>query len=507
MKFLFKVFLLSRPKEQGFVIPVVIALGLIMTLVGTISIFQSSDEQITATSQRASAKALAAAEIGVARYRELIDTYKIIATYPACVSWGSDGKCDDTNNTISWGNISALTDGSGNSIINDSCPNDGSTEVVEALTDDGTTDKGRNWQNIDDADPSKGQYRLWNYTYTSNYDDGPNAGDSSDDVGYTGVQPTGVLVVEGQADGATAKIQVDLPIQPGIPTRTTNDNTSPLIPRNQIELEDDFNNFNPALWITNGTGTSTPVSVSLSGVKVNGNIIVKDTNCSPNSLPNTASLNDTDDSIIVNPQVVSHYESTNLPLGTTLNNIDGSNLPGATLPRDTDSAASDNIYYYNVSGNINFSDGKVLSIPNGTKVVLFINGNITLTSDNTDTPVQEIYLNDDVNNDSSHLEIYGGSGTTSIIFQGAKKIYIKAFIHAPNATVNINDEPDVNITGVMWVKDWTDSSTNTSDTDVTITPDNQYFNYRSVEDLMASGIRLTDPIISQPSQWQVLEAE
>ena len=53
---LLKILFINQPKDKGYVIPIVFALGLIMTLVGTISIFQSSDEQIISISQRESLK-------------------------------------------------------------------------------------------------------------------------------------------------------------------------------------------------------------------------------------------------------------------------------------------------------------------------------------------------------------------------------------------------------------------------------------------------------------------
>ena len=59
----------------------------------------------------------------------------------------------------------------------------------------------------------------------------------------------------------------------------------------------------------------------------------------------------------------------------------------------------------------------------------------------------------------------------------------------------------------MFVKDWDDQSGTTNK--VTITPDDQdqYFNYKSIQDLSSSGARIVDPIIYKPSEWETVQVE
>jgi Tfp pilus assembly protein PilX len=518
MNFLFKALVRNRSKDRGFVIPVVIALGLIMSLLGTISIFQSNDENLTASSQRATARALAAAEIGVARYRELIDKYRIIATYPACVSWNTTtGNCDDTGTTKSWKNISAVKDTTATSLINASCPANGSTAVVAMAV--------RGWQYIDSTNPSLGQYRLWNYTYISNYSGGA----------YTS-QPVGRLIVEGrfnqnntnltnESQAAVANIEVDLPIQPGIPTPNAE----------IIQLEGNFNRFNPALWITGTPGGTVNASVTnASGLKVNGNIIVTDADCNITAtIPTTANLQTPNtQSIIIDARQPGYKTpptagATNLDADADVdvNSINASDINnGVTLPRSGDFSETrpdGSVYYhYLVDGAVNL-DEKDLNIVAGTKVILYLNGNITLKG-NPDPdgggPLlpQPVNLNFRTgnNNKSYHLEIYGSNSTTAINLQGKGAINIKALIHAPNATVNVtqdvNNDPTVIINGAVWVKDWNGSSSLT--TPVTISPDDptdttkiseQYSNYTYIKnDLVSAGARVVDPVISTPSRWE-----
>ena len=540
MKLLFKVFLLSRPKEQGFVLPIIIALGLIMTLVGTISIFQSSDEQLTASSQRATSKALAAAEIGVAHYRELIDKNKIIATYPACETgtW-TNADCDDDSTKTSWEQASNINN------INDSCLANSSGIEAEAT---------RAWQDITAGSPEDGQYRLIDYQYTSNYDDGSTPADPADDR-YTD-QPIGTLVVEGRVNqsnsnlanepqAAIAKVEVNLPIQPGIPTGIPPYNGKNI---EFIELEGNFNNLHPALWLMGSTNGAIDASVTnVSGLKVDGNIIVTDTDCTINStIPTTANLKDPapagNQSVLISPirpgddslstkiykyprVYVNGTEEIDTDWDKDVNNdlTDDINLlsGGINAPIDlpqpghlSETRPDGSVYYhYVVDGNINLNNADI-NISAGRKVILYVKGNITLTADGSGNSVNINSRNN--GNKSYNLEIYGTDQTNQIIFKGgAGEINIKALIYAPNAQVEVQANPTVVIDGAVWVRDWKGKTGLTKD--VEIRPDDlgnptlisqQYFNYTYVKnDLVNLGVRLVDPIISAPSSWETLQAE
>lgn len=526
MNLLFKTLVLRQSKHQGFVIPAIIALGLIMTLVGTISIFQSSDEQITATSQRATAKALAAAELGVARYRELIDKYKVIAVYNACNGTWTNADCSDTAG-ISWKQAANIPNIAG------SCPTDGATTVAAMAT--------RGWQYVDadgdnSVDLNEYQYRLISYTYTNNYSGGA----------YT-AQPTGTLVVEGRVNqsntnltndalAAVTQIRVDLPIQPGIPT-----------PNGEIvQLEGNFNRFNPALWITGTPGGTVDASVTdASKLTVNGNIILTDANCaSANTIPTTANLQDwatnKEKSVSFTPLQPSYKyprvdvngdgtdevdtdwdQDVNNDGTNDINLINASDVNnGITLPRSGDlseTRADGSVYYhYVVNGDINLND-KDINIVADTKVILYVDGDIILTG-NPDPDgagpleAEKVDLNyrTDNNNKSYNLEIYGTDQTDEIRLKGNGIINIKALIHAPNAQVRIENNPTVTIKGAVWVKDWDGDSGLT--TAVNISPDEptdealvseQYYSYTYIkDDLLSANARVVDPIIDIPSRWE-----
>lgn len=520
MKLILKVILLSRPKEQGFVLPVIIALGLIMTLLGTISIFQSSDEQLTASSQRATSKALAAAEIGVNHYRELIDSNKIIATYPACDgTWATNGSCNESGTKNSWKQATSINN------IDASCPANSAT-VIAAST--------RTWQTITAGSPKDGQYRLIDYQYT------PGVISSGS---YT-TQPIGTLTVEGRVNqnntqssevqAAVARVEVDLPIQPGIPTPGGE----------QILLEGNFNHLHPALWITddaNGVKDSR-------GLKVNGNIVVTDTDgtCKQDQNDNNKKItinnlqNSNNQAIILTPidlQVAPYgYRTAPLTNVNALTHTDVNN--GITLPRPGQNDLFEYIdsntnglldldeevyYHYNVTGGDIDLTNKSIKIVAGRKVILYVDNNIILNADGASERVDINYDTTDPSaNPSYFLEIYGGTGTQEIKLKGGsgsannEKITIKAFIHAPNAEVQVQGNPIVNIKGAVWVKDWDGS--NNLNTDVVIEPDSangddvskQYYSYTYIRDNLAgptSTARVVDPVISVPSRWETQQAE
>ena len=488
MNFLLKAFLVYRRKnEKGFAIPMVLSLGIIMVLLGTVSIFRSSEEDLTAITQRSTSRALNAAEAGVARYRQLLSNYKVIATYNACNSW-SGTTCSASGST--WKNPTQLPN------IDQSCPNNGSTVVANATT--------RAWQNIDDSDPSLGQYRLVDYIYDPNYDTATNT--------YTD-QPTGTLIVEGRvnqsnaASAAVTRIRVVFPVQPGIPTPNGE----------EVTLESNFNSFNPALWLTGSTSGSVNASVTNIGdlkVKGDGNIIVTDSDCNvTGSLPNNSNLEDSNQQlVIIDPR---RPPLQPIPTGFIVKSVDADDLVNITqtLPCNDSSldcfhddpeiiAESDGskkfIYHYRVTGDLELNNEEI-KVSENRKVILHVDGDITLDGN--------AKLNPSTNNTSANLEIYGTNNTKNINLKGNKTILIKAFIQAPGAKVNISDDPSVDFTGAMFVKDWDVQSGVTKE--IKITPDDQYFNYKSIKDLSSSSgrPRIVDPIIYKHSEWETVQVE
>ena len=416
-----KIALICRSSEKGFAVPFALTLGLIMMLLGTITIFQSQEEDVISTTQRQTATALSAAEAGASRYRELINKNRILAIYDSS-SWTPSGEtiCD--------------SDASG-------------TPLSKAINGQ--------WEDVS-SDPDLGEYRLVSYNYSGT--------DGSDPNNST----IGTLTVEGKVDGATASIQVEIPVRP----------------------EDPTDNFQPGLWLK-----SSPTNMGNLIVDY-GNILVKDSSesgCLTPANPTSANLqNPSEQLIIADPRpfpIIPDYLS--LPVINTITNqqiIDAS-----ILPRSVDSADANNYYHYKVTDALDLSN-KTLAINGGTKVILYVEGNsITFNGD--------VEINTTTSNPSPYLEIYGSTNTITIQFTGSGTINGNALIHAPNATVTASDSPTVNITGAMWVNDWNDSSSSS----ITITPDltsgDPSYSFYSSKPAGSS-----KPAIHPPISWKTVEA-
>ncbi len=84
---LLRVLLQRRARDEGFTLPMVIALGLVMLLLGAVNITTANEENLTAISQNSRSDALAIAEVGVARYRELLDRNRLLAINDSDCQW------------------------------------------------------------------------------------------------------------------------------------------------------------------------------------------------------------------------------------------------------------------------------------------------------------------------------------------------------------------------------------------------------------------------------------
>lgn len=67
-----KIALRRRSSEQGFALPIVVGLGLIMTLIGVTMIVRSQGDQVTASAQKATAQSVGVAEAGITQVESFL---------------------------------------------------------------------------------------------------------------------------------------------------------------------------------------------------------------------------------------------------------------------------------------------------------------------------------------------------------------------------------------------------------------------------------------------------
>jgi hypothetical protein len=530
---LLKILLQRRARDEGFTLPMVIALGLVMILLGTINIVKSSEENITAISQNSSADAMAVAEVGISKYRELLNQNRILSVY----------------NHDQWTNNSASVDYLGDgTLVNIDLPvqtcND-ITTTPPGWKDDGTASAPNNtakwWkveENIDGTtgDDPIGEYRLISYIY--DIDDNPGTNDNGqfvlnddnqndddlfefNDTPGSPNNPTnlpyntrGILTVQGRSpDGGIAQIEVEIPLR-----------------------INDLNNFAPVLWVGSGA-IATPGTLNIPNTDddddniVDNNIVLKSsgTGCGthaaiagnsniirdPRNLPAIISLpaDSTKKNSIGTIDSAGSKITLPRPLATPDNKNDQgrflyevSTINVATNNLETDGIAKVTLY---ATGNINITgaSGTTITIGNSNAASSNTKAGCVDPASTTTPPALLSFANFNCANtistsvSSQNLEIYGSSTTTQInINTNGGTVNIEGFIHAPNATLNITGSGTVNINGAVWVSSFNNTGTATvnikRDKTDTITAAEASYKFYTTSATMTPR-----PLTSTPTDW------
>ena len=529
MKFLlFKILLLHRTRDRGFTLPMVIGIGLIMVLLSSVGLLQSSEEKLIAISKEQSSTSLAMAELGIARYRELLNNNRVLAVY-SLTNWTDNGAanaisaqtCDDILGDGGWAD------------------NDDETgwRNITLTLDENVYGADINFDG-DQIDPDPipepiGSYRLVDYVYIApNLDptvdpdpdgtlnqisDEANNADPDGAGPEQAIPPRGILTVQGRdnTDGSIAQIQVDIPI--GVNT-------------------EDLNALDPAIWIHQSDETAInfgTIQNSNSGADP-GNIVLyrnaSGDGCGdvatpvevtatairdPRDLPPLVELPDP-------PLPLTPADKINIlesdggggaddisgddrfididPLGDYKGELILGTLAAGEITNSDDAGTGytgDDRYYYFVGTDLDnptaltINEGQSIITDGEAEVIIYIYGDLNI---NTLTGNENII---NITNSSSaassrFLEIHV---TGNVNIGGDGEVNIKGLIHAPNGTVNITGGPTVNLTGSIWAEDWDGApgivNVNSSEYEFySITPE-----------------RTPRPLTYEPTGWEQQEAE
>ena len=473
MKFLLlKALLLPRRKDQGFTLPIVIGIGFVMVLLSTVSLVQSGEENINALSQQGSSDSLAMAEIGIARYRNVLNNNRALAV----------------NDLANWVGLE-----------NQTC------DVITNLADINV------WQDIvipDIDNPGNniaiGSYRIVDYEYDQNpanaADD--NNFDQVDDAnndfnGDGNGDARGFLVIQGKdtpganvGNSSISQIQVEIPL--GV-------NTS------------DLDDLNPALWIEQRQATVINVN-TLGTVNTNGaNIVFKEQSTvgaagcpvlagaisDARDLPPLANLAGVTQRNLAAGSItntntngeINNFNNNEIFLGTSLDddNLDGIN-PALNAP--------DGRYYYNVPGSLNLASGEAIIADGTSEVILLVNGDLNITTgaapvrlvNSSHTSETGAATPDEVDR---YLEIHV---TGNVNITGNGNLNITGLLRV-NGTVTINNASTVNATGAIWANNWNNPGGGT----VNISTDDYRF-------YSITANRTPAPLTYRPSRWETQEA-
>ncbi|MFM8296183.1 MAG: hypothetical protein ACKN9E_16775 [Microcystaceae cyanobacterium] len=407
---------------SGFVLPVVIMVGLVLLVIGAAILARSQRDQQNSQSQTVTAAGLSIAEAGATRIQDLLNRYRYLALFPDCVARNSDGQCADPTVTTSpkpqsWANVSQVN-------ILGMCNTTTSTTEVTAIA------TNQNWIPVNSSNPNQGEYRLIRYQFGPTIGQGPG---------------TGILTVEGRVNGSQSanqggtQLQLTIPIESQVLTQGV-----------------------PGVWITlGGTGNNT----------IQGDVLLGDCNTAPTSISVTGT-----DPLTGKPYSAKYTSMVFPPLPpqpspppNTLTDPGGT----ITLPRSGDVFTSSKTvtlsngktktiegYEYLVN-TIDFKSGtNLITITPGQKVIFYLQGDINVNA-NSDI------VHTCVGNSSckpTDFQIFGyGQATTTpakrpeICLSGNNML--EAFVHAPEYTVGIGGTGGGagGIKGTIWAYNWSNS--------------------------------------------------
>ena len=199
-------FPLSLEGNGGFTMPLTLAIGAMVLLIGLTMITRSQQQRVVASSQKSVASSLEAAETGVTQLQKLLNTYRQLTQY--CSQAMAAPSCSPDR--PSWETVTAEE-----IEVNQHCPSALGQEGVKAIRGQNQALHAQEWTTIGSQTPRSqsssplGQYRLVSYSFR------PTTAPGSRQVGQ------GRLVVEGRvlsdlnefSAAAVTRLAVEFPVQ------------------------------------------------------------------------------------------------------------------------------------------------------------------------------------------------------------------------------------------------------------------------------------------------------
>lgn len=391
--------------SQGFALPLVIGMGLLIILIALTLFMRSQTALISASARQASAQGLSSAEAGVTLIQSFLDLHRFLGITNSGTPTSTTGWVNDLQTrSLKYINYVGFP-----------CP-----EIIQAKT------AAENYLGGTTIASGEGKFRIVNYTT-----DPP-----SSSIPPLPLPDTykGVLTIEGAPNnqnalvGSLARVRVEIPIDESPPPTLWGSG---------------FNLVNDNLIIGDIRAYACPSGIGSTGASGTNNV-VSDTNIVAGS-----------GNLKIDPyQVVP--EPLNPPSWTGVYNINEP-LP-SILPRGSDNLADDDgNYHYSLTGQITSSGSPVISI-DGTKILpdkginIYVGGNIDLSSVTVNVtgglPGRRF------------LRILGQSTTTSVVLDAATSLpesgsELIVLIHTPQATATLSNTGGTGgtgITGALWAK-------------------------------------------------------
>ncbi|MBJ7901284.1 MAG: hypothetical protein GC158_15485 [Cyanobacteria bacterium RI_101] len=415
----------STRRQRGFALPMVMMVGLVIAVVGATMVIQGMEDNNKVVSQKAKAEANAAAEAGVARVQNLLNTTKFLALYPVD-QWATVMAPSGSNSvTISDSTLqsyvtqlatSQAQQASGSDICTFSTPT--STQIANKETAikqelrqlynlASSLSTATAFEPLDSNNSAKGSFKLIRYDYS----------------GTAGVLPgssgaAARLIVRGRAPGnkGSSTISLEMPIT-GAPA--TLSSPFPAVSGNA-----------PGLWVKEGgvNDLSKPESsYNDSAGTFDANILISDCTGTISNSYITA-LNTAQQARAAGPFTAAR--ATNpmpsippIPAGVTAYTLSGS----ASLPRTVggvvETPAADGYYYYQTTGDLG---DLTIDHTGNKKYRIYLNGDIPKTTEVNSK------CKDTAGCEPTNLQIFGMNSTGEICMNGNSDRQVDAYVLAPN---------------------------------------------------------------------------
>ncbi len=540
---LLKTLLRRKASDDGYVLPIVIAIGLVMVLLGAVNLTSANEENLNAITKNSRSDALAIAEVGIAKYREMLDRNRILTVYnrdqwtsnnvngvdvaaqtcdaisATANGWASNEAPGTAFNAANWRAVTLdetvvgldLND-DGDAL--DNTVNIGWFKIVDYEYDiDGNVGDVDGNGILDDTDDNG----VFSVVSDANTDDdplpnppGPSVAANSitdendtDDDGISNAR--GILRVKARTpDGSEAQIQVEIPIR-----------------------INDLNNLAPVLWL-GVNDTSIMSAGTLNIPNANDNIVLTNAgagvagcNTPVTVATNTNVINDPrgippiiDDPAGVAaspplPAIPAIPNENQNSLGTgTISTAGGLLLPRPLATPDNRTVDGER-FLYDLNGldiTQDVAGQGDLEIDGVAKVSLYVRNSFDITNDGGTLEIGN--FNTATSNISSHnLEIYCHSTVNEIDIDTGSSgdvTNIEALIHAPNSVLNVTGAGDLVINGALWVNNINNTGTGSitiqgDQTDTTTGSESSYKFYTT------SANRTPRPLTSSPTNWKTEE--
>lgn len=428
-----KLALICRYNDQGFAMPLVMGMGLIMLLIAATLIVRASGDQTSAAAQKATTDSFYVAETGITRVQSLLNRFPKMAEKPKS-DWVAE-----------YNRLSGI-----NSCL-------GNTEDSDLITNI------NNWITLDSSNPNKGEIKILDYTYTNGVGKLKIAGRARSQNGSA----------TSSVDNADSYLEVQIPVV------TLNDPPIPGLWAKTFGMGNNKVSGNVlAFGCSEPTGISTDNIVAGSGtlsvnpsveypalpnlpsspIVISGGITSSDVPNDKGCIYDSGGYVLNNDGVRVSPETTTCENSLKVKIGTL------------SLPRPSDTPDANNFYHYLIGkdshGNsISLKGGEKLEITAGNKVRFYLQGNINMGGRS-----QIIHAGTPPTN----FQIYGSDGgtryrnvgdtntytTTSVMLSGNSSANM--FIYAPEATVGVNGGGNAtpSIRGSVWAKTWDASNAN-----------------------------------------------